>query len=424
MKYFDAVNFINNRPVSKGDHTLEKIEKLLDFFDNPQDKIRIIHIAGTNGKGSTTRFLASVFSRNYKTGSFTSPYIARINENISIDGKEISDEQLSNLVQRLEQPIKTLDKEGYYLSYFEIITAIMYIYFYEQSVDVAIVETGLGGLLDCTNIIKKPIASVITTISMDHTNILGNDIRQIAYQKAGIIKENVPVFIYPQKDEVMNVFLKKTLETNSKLYSFTKNEINIKKADENANVFDFRNYKDVNLQLLGIHQIYNACLALMVIDYFKNEFCLDENDIKQSLSKADNPGRITYICKSPRVLVDGSHNEESIDALIETLKYFSYDRLIVGFSVLKDKDYNYIIKQLSKIADYLIVTNINNPRAFDFDSLSKIVEAKREDVVAIEDSIKAYEYSKEMSRKGDLILWCGSLYLISELINYENSFNN
>ena len=217
MKYFDAVNFINNRPVSKGDHTLEKIEKLLDFFDNPQDKIRIIHIAGTNGKGSTTRFLASVFSRNYKTGSFTSPYIARINENISIDGKEISDEQLSNLVQRLEQPIKILDKEGYYLSYFEIITAIMYIYFYEQSVDVAIVETGLGGLLDCTNIIKKPIASVITTISMDHTNILGNDIRQIAYQKAGIIKENVPVFIYPQKDEVMNVFLKKTLETNSKL---------------------------------------------------------------------------------------------------------------------------------------------------------------------------------------------------------------
>jgi len=300
----------------------------------------------------------------------------------------------------------------------------MYIYFYEQSVDVAIVETGLGGLLDCTNIIKKPIASVITTISMDHTNILGNDIRQIAYQKAGIIKENVPVFIYPQKDEVMNVFLKKTLETNSKLYSFTKNEINIKKADENANVFDFRNYKDVNLQLLGIHQIYNACLALMVIDYFKDELCLDENDIKQSLSKADNPGRITYICKSPRVLVDGSHNEESIDALIETLKYFSYDRLIVGFSVLKDKDYNYIIKQLSKIADYLIVTNINNPRAFDFDSLSKIVEAKREDVVAIEDSIKAYEYSKEMSRKGDLILWCGSLYLISELINYENSFNN
>ena len=422
-RYGNAVKFILDRPSSKGVHTLEKTKKLLEYFDNPQDKIKVIHVAGTNGKGSTTKLMASAFSIKYKTGTFTSPYISRINENISINGVEISEDKLADLVERLKEPINDLDEMGYYLSYFEVITAIMYIYFYEENVDIAIVETGLGGLLDSTNIIKNPIASVITTISMDHIDILGDSIEEIAYQKAGIIKDRTPVFIYPQNTGVMDVFLEKSKETNSKLYTFTKDEIKIKKSDQDSNIFDFRDYKDVSIGLLGTHQIYNATLALLVLDYFKDEFSLDKESIKEALLKAKNMGRLTKICQNPRVIVDGSHNKEAIDALVDTLANFSYNKLIVGFSVLKDKDYNYIIKRLNELADYLIVTNINNPRAFDFDKLASIAGASRADFVAIEDNIKAYEYSKEIAGENDLVLWCGSLYLIADLINYQKQLN-
>lgn len=418
--YKSAVDFIIGRPSSKGVHTLEKIRKLLDIFDNPQDKIKIIHVAGTNGKGSTSKILTQAFSTRNRVGVFTSPYISRINEAIVIDGKEISDKDFADLVSRIKSPVESLDNEGLYLTYFEVLTAIMYIYFYEQNVDIAIIETGLGGLLDSTNIVKKPLASVITTISIDHTNILGNSIEEIAYQKAGIIKEGVPVFIYPQTKEVMDVLVNSARKMNSKVYTFNKEEISIKQSDERANIFTFRTFKDVHIKLLGVHQIYNASLALMVLEHFKEEFDLDEASIKKALAKADNIGRLTEISKEPRVIDDGSHNKESIDALKEALKTFTYNRLIIGFSVLKDKDYAYIIDSLNELADELVVTSMDNPRAFSLEELKEIVGKKRKDFIAFRDNIKAYEYSKNLYKKGDLIVWCGSLYLLSDLINFEN----
>ena len=416
----EATNFVLNRGTSKGVHTLDKIRLLLEEFDNPQDKIRTIHIAGTNGKGSTTKMIAKVLASKNKTATFTSPYIRRINEAIAINGCDISDDEFIDLVKKIKKPIESLDNKGYYLSYFEVLTAIAYIFFYEQKVDVAIIETGLGGLLDCTNIIKKPLASVITTISMDHMNILGNSIEEIAYQKAGIIKKDCPVFIYPNNQIAMQVFSKKVDETNSASFTFNKDEVNIKQADDKANVFDFRNYKDVKLKLLGKHQIYNACLALLILDHFKEDFNIDEKIIKESLENTENIGRLTTISSNPRVIVDGSHNKEAIDALIDTIRNFSYDRLIIGFSVLGDKDYEYIIRRLSEIADELVVTSIDNPRAFDFDELSKITKEKFKSAIAIEDNKKAYEYSKSICNRNDLVLWCGSFYLISDIISYQS----
>lgn len=416
----EATNFVLNRGTSKGVHTLDKIRLLLEEFDNPQDKIRTIHIAGTNGKGSTTKMIAKVLASKNKTATFTSPYIRRINEAIAINGCDISDDEFIDLVKKIEKPIENLDNKGYYLSYFEVLTAMAYIFFYEQKVDVAIIETGLGGLLDCTNIIKKPLASVITTISMDHMNILGNSIEEIAYQKAGIIKKDCPVFIYPNNQIAMQVFSKKVDETNSASFTFNKDEVNIKQADDKANVFDFRNYKDVKLKLLGKHQIYNACLALLILDHFKKDFNIDEKIIKESLENTENIGRLTTISSNPRVIVDGSHNKEAIDALIDTIRNFSYDRLIIGFSVLGDKDYEYIIRRLSEIADELVVTSIDNPRAFDFDELSKITKEKFKSAIAIEDNKKAYEYSKSICNRNDLVLWCGSFYLISDIISYQS----
>ena len=410
-----AKEFVLNRRNSKGVHSLDKIRLLLDSFDNPQDKIKVIHIAGTNGKGSTTKMISQVLSRSYKVGTFTSPYIKEINDNIAINGKAISDGDYLYLINKLKDHIDYLDQKGYYLTYFEILTAMMYLYFYEENVDIAIVETGLGGLLDATNIVENPLASVITSISKDHMEILGDKIEDIAYQKAGIIKEKSLVFLYPQEDSVYKVIKAKADVCHSKLFTFSKEEVVIKESDDKVNAFDFRNYKDVKLSLLGIHQIYNASLSLMVLDYFKDEFALDEKTIKEGIFKAKNPGRLSLISQNPRVLVDGSHNRDAIDSLITSLETFTYQRLIVGFSVLKDKEYAYIIDRLAEIADELIITSIDSPRAFEIEELREIVKEKFPKVIAIEDNRKAYNYAKEIAGPNDLVIWCGSLYLIGEI---------
>ncbi|EEU12881.1 bifunctional folylpolyglutamate synthase/dihydrofolate synthase [Anaerococcus vaginalis] len=398
---------------------LSAIKALLNELGNPQDKIKVIHIAGTNGKGSTANYIANTLAKTSKCGLFTSPYMVEINEEVQINGKAISDEDFFSYINLIRPICEKLDVRGLKNTYFEVMTALMYKYFYDKKVDVCVVETGLGGRLDSTNIVKKPLATIITTISMDHTNILGNTIEEIAWNKAGIIKENVPVFIYPQVKGAFDVILKEANEKNSKVYKFNFDEIKIKTQNDNYNEFDFRNYKNIKTSLIGKVQIYNACNAINFLDYFKEEFFLDENIIKEGIFESKNSGRMELISKSPKVLIDGSHNKESIDALIKSLKLFKYNRLIVGFSVLKDKDYDYIIENLSSVADEMVITKVDNPRAFDLGELEKIVREKFANVNAIDNIKNAYEYSKQIAKENDLVLWCGSLYLIGEIIKYE-----
>lgn len=239
---------------------------------------------------------------------------------------------------------ENLNKIGLRNTYFEVMTALMFRYFYDKKVDVCVVETGLGGLLDSTNVVKKPLACLITTISMDHMSILGNSLEEIAKNKAGIIKDNVPVFIYPQNAVAYNIIKKEAKKKNAPLHEFSFDEITIKSQNTGYNQFDFKGYSDVKTSLIGKIQIYNACNAINLLDYFKEDFDLDDNIIKEGIYKSKNPGRLQMISTKPRVLLDGSHNRESFDALLDSLSLFNYNRLIVGFSVLKDKEYKYIIK--------------------------------------------------------------------------------
>lgn len=403
---------------------LSAIKALLHELDNPQDKIKVIHIAGTNGKGSTANFIANTLSQKLRCGLFTSPYMVEINEEVKINGKPISDEEFFSYIEMLKPICEKLDNINLKNTYFEVMTALMFKYFYDKKVDVCVVETGLGGTLDSTNVVKKPLASLITTISMDHTNILGNTIEEIAQNKAGIIKENVPVFIYPQNESALNVILKKAKEKNSKVYDFKFSEIKIKNQSADFNEFDFRGYKNIKTSLIGKVQIYNACNALNLLDYFKEEFDLDEDIIKKGIYESTNIGRLQIISKSPRVLIDGSHNKESIDALLSSLKLFKYDKLIVGFSILKDKDYDYIIEKISSIADEIVITSVDNPRAFELENLEKIVKEKFSNVKKIKDRKEAYEYTKSKAKANDLVLWCGSLYLVGEILKFENYHKN
>ncbi|MDU5504962.1 MAG: folylpolyglutamate synthase/dihydrofolate synthase family protein [Anaerococcus vaginalis] len=403
---------------------LSAIKALLHELDNPQDKIKVIHIAGTNGKGSTANFIANTLSQKLKCGLFTSPYMVEINEEVKINGKPISDEEFFSYIEMLKPICEKLDNINLKNTYFEVMTALMFKYFYDKKVDVCVVETGLGGTLDSTNVVKKPLASLITTISMDHTNILGNTIEEIAQNKAGIIKENVPVFIYPQNESALNVILEKAKEKNSKVYDFKFSEIKIKNQSSDSNEFDFMGYKNIKTSLIGKVQIYNACNAINLLDYFKEEFDLDEDIIKKGIYESTNIGRLQIISKSPRVLIDGSHNKESIDALLISLKLFEYDKLIVGFSILKDKDYDYIIEKISSIADEIVITSVDNPRAFELENLEKIVKEKFSNVKKIKDRKEAYEYTKSKAKANDLVLWCGSLYLVGEILKIENYHKN
>lgn len=420
QNFDDYLDYIYGRGSSGGAHTLINIKKLMDEFDNPQDKIKTIHVAGTNGKGSTAKMLASVMSKKNKCGIFTSPYMVRINEEISINGVDISDEEFCELIDRIRPVAEELDKEGFHVTYFEFMTAMAYIYFYEKKVDVAIIEVGLGGSLDSTNIIKSPLASVITSISKDHMNVLGSTIEEIAANKAGIIKENCPVFVYPQTGkEAFEVISKKAKESNSEIYTFDKKEVDILEESQSGNVFNFKSYDHIKTNLRGHHQIYNASLVLLVLDFFKDEFNITVQDIGEGLEEAYNPGRLDLIIEKPKVLLDGAHNKEAIDSLIQSLEDFEYDRLIIGFSILKDKDHKDIIKKISKLADKLVITHIDdNPRAMDTVDIKKEAEAFIDDIEIIDDNKEAFAYSVNYADEEDLVLRCGSLYLVGKILSF------
>ncbi len=422
MKTFDDyLDYLYGRGGSNGKPGLDKIRMLLDLLDNPQDKIQTIHIAGTNGKGSTAKMLASVLAKKYKCGIFTSPYMEEITEEISINGIDITKKDFMTYIDRIKVYVDRLDEEGHHVTYFEFITAIMFLYFYEEGVDVAVIEVGLGGIFDSTNVIKKPLACLITSISMDHTNILGDTLGEIASNKAGIIKEGVPVFVYPQKDEAMDVIKDVADIKKAKLNILDESDINIIKSDSSGNEFIYRD-QHIKTSLRGRHQILNACLALLSIDGLKDKFSLSEQDIEDGIFEAYNPGRLELISQKPRILVDGSHNKESIDALIESLSQFSYDKLIIGFSVLGDKDHKYIIEKIGKLADKLVITFIDdNPRALDTESIKKEASDFVKDIKIIENIEEAYFYAKNSAGDNDLVVWCGSLYLVGRILTINKA---
>ncbi|MGX7071490.1 bifunctional folylpolyglutamate synthase/dihydrofolate synthase [Helcococcus kunzii] len=418
----DYLDWMYQRGAAKDRDRTVNIRMLLEQIGNPQDKLKIIHIAGTNGKGSTANFLASTLSKTTKCGLFVSPYMDTVTDSFKINGVKMTEEVFKKYIDEIRPLVDKLDAEDHHITYFEVLTTIMFKYFYDQKVDIAVVEVGLGGKFDATNVIESPLASVIVTISMDHINVLGDTIEEIAEHKAGIIKQGRPVFVYPQAENVFEFFENKARESDSELFTFTKDEVEILELSDRVNRFNFREYKNVKSGLIGEHQLYNASLAIMVLDYFKDEFNLTKEDIYDGINKSTNLGRLQLVNEKPRILFDGSHNAESIDILKKSLKAFKYDRLIFGFSMLKDKDFSYVISQISEMADEIIVTTINyNGRSFTLDELTKKVEEYCDNVTAIEDRYEAYEHTKSIAGENDLVVWCGSLYMIRDLLGYLNT---
>lgn len=416
MNYREAVAWLENRNIPLGEFTLDNIKELLKIFDKPQDKLKIIHITGTNGKGSVASFIASALRENsYKVGKFTSPYITNIREEIEINNEEISEEDFAKLATEVREKVEELDEKKIFVSGFEILTSIAYIYFARNNLDFAVMEVGMGGRVDATNVMEKSIP-VFCHISLDHANILGDTIGKIAHEKGGIIKEKSQVFSYPQDEEARAELKKLSKEKNSDFYEFSQDEVEILSSNEEGNIFNFRNHKNVEISLIGGHQALNASLALMVLDFLKKDYGLDEEKIKVGLKKAKNIGRTECLSKDPLIIIDGSHNLDSIERIEESVKKFSYNKLILGFSLLKDKDHDHILSKIENIADKIVLTEIDSDRHTDLKELeAEFKKFSKKEIYPIKNREEAVEKTLSLAGEGDMILWCGSLYLIKDI---------
>jgi len=423
MNYEEALSYINDKDKFGSRPGLDEIGELLRLLGNPEKGLNYIHVAGTNGKGSTVAYLSSILQEEgYRVGVFTSPFLERFNERIAINNKDIEDDRLADITSRIKDVIPKMLENGFeHPTTFEIVTAIAFMYFKEEKVDYVVLEVGLGGLEDSTNIIESPLAAVITTIDFDHIDVLGNTLKEIAYQKAGIIKDDTVVISYPQKEEAAHMIEKISKEKRSPLFICPMDKISIKEMTDRGSRFDFdyegKTYKDLKVKLLGEYQVYNGVMAAYTILKLRELGRLEIKDtsIIRGLEKTKWRGRLEIISEDPRILIDGAHNLQGAEVLRKSLEMFDYKKLILGFSVLKDKDYDHIIENLIPMADEVILTDIQMPRRMDLDEMKELV-AKYKDRVYIEkDNKKAIEKAIELYDDGDLIVFAGSLYLIGNI---------
>ncbi|MDU7532396.1 MAG: folylpolyglutamate synthase/dihydrofolate synthase family protein [Peptoniphilus harei] len=416
MDYKEAVAWLENRNIPLGEFTLDNIKALLEIFNKPQDKLKIIHITGTNGKGSVASFITNaLIENNYSVGKFTSPYITNIREEIEVNREVISEEDFAKLASEVRKEVEELDKKEIFVSGFEILTSIAYIYFARKNLDFAVMEVGMGGRVDATNVMEKSIP-VFCHIALDHANILGDTLEKIAREKGGIIKENSHVFSYPQAEEAKEELKKISKEKSSRFSDFEFDEVEIISSNEYGNKFNFRTYKDVEISLIGDHQAYNAALALMVLEYLRKDYKLGPDKIKEGLKRAENIGRTECLSRDPLIVVDGSHNLDSIEGIEKSVNKFTYNKLILGFSLLKDKDHKHILEKIERLADKIVLTEIDSDRFTDIDLLEKeFKEISDKEIFAIKNRREAVEKTLELAGEGDMILWCGSLYLIKDI---------
>lgn len=427
MNYNEAISYINDKDKLGSKLGLDKIRKLLEILGNPQDELEFIHLAGTNGKGSTSAYLSTCLREaGYSVGLFTSPFLERFNERISLDGLSIPDDDLSRLTSKVRKAISTMLDEGFeHPTTFEIVTAIAFLYFKEEGPDYVVLEVGLGGRYDSTNIIKKPVASVITTIAFDHVNELGDTLPKIAYQKAGIIKEEGLVVSYPQDDEVIEVLKDVTEEKDAELI-FSNNNVEILEETDRGSKFNFQygenKFLDAEISMLGEYQIYNATLAITTLLALRDRGIIEilNEEIYKGIYKTKWKARLEVLSRDPIFLIDGAHNLQGARNLSKALELFDYDKLILGVSILKDKDVESMLDQIVPLADTVIATEVYMPRKLSAEDLGKKLNKYKKDVIVEKDIRQAILKAISLAGEDDMIVFGGSLYLVGEVRTIVN----
>ncbi|WP_335869171.1 bifunctional folylpolyglutamate synthase/dihydrofolate synthase [Bacillus sp. 2205SS5-2] len=421
--YEEALKWIHSRLRFGMKPGLQRMNALLKKLHHPEEKVKAVHIGGTNGKGSTLTYMRAILHEaGYDVGSFTSPYIETFNERISVNGQPIGDLEILNLVKMIKPIVEEVEKEGEWIpTEFEIITAMCFYYFANvQKVDILLLEVGLGGRLDSTNVVV-PELSIITSIGLDHTQILGNSLKEIAEEKAGIIKPGVPIITCVKQQSALEVIRERSLERKASLFSL-KEDFFIKDyyPNDSGETFSYQSsslsIENLSISMHGEHQVENASLAIKSIEWLVNYsgFQISENQIRAGLAAAYWPVRMEILSYSPMVLVDGAHNPEGISALRETLlRKFSQKHISVLFAALADKEVSPMIEDLKKVTDRIVLTTFDFPRAPSLEQLSQIAEEQHTGY-----SLYWKEYLEgKISEMGedDLLVITGSLYFLSEV---------
>ena len=422
MNYKESLEFIHSRMKFGSRPGMERITALCDAIGNPQDSLKFVHVAGTNGKGSTCNMIAKVLeAAGYKTGLFTSPYIIDFRERMQINSQMIPEDELANLVTDMKPIVDDLSKKGIEPTEFEIITAVAFQYFLNNGCDIVVLEVGLGGLLDSTNIIKQSEVSVICSISLDHTDILGDTLLKIAEQKCGIFKEGGRVVGYPQPDFTVERYIKEQAKKMNCSYMHSelgKIRLLREEIDGSTIIYAGCTFK---IPLTGKHQIYNFSTAIAAINTLKqNGWEISMQQMIEGISKLKMPARNEIISTNPLVMIDGGHNPEGVDALCLTLKTYCKDKKIIAvFGMMKDKDYSYCVKNLAPLCSRIYTTTPSNPRALPAKELAAAVKPYCAKVKAVDDYAKAYEKALKKVEDDGMILICGSLYLASDIKNLK-----
>ncbi|WP_285012261.1 bifunctional folylpolyglutamate synthase/dihydrofolate synthase [Lactococcus formosensis] len=401
---------------------LTRIEALLELLGNPEKELSMLHIAGTNGKGSTVAFTRGILEQlGLNVATFTSPFISSFGERMSINGHPIPDEKLIMYVEQLKPLVEAMDKKEKLagITEFEIITALAFRYFADEKVDVALIEVGLGGLLDSTNVIQ-PVATAITTIGMDHMDILGDTIEKIAAQKAGIIKPHTPLVTGKIANEALAVIAQTAQKNQAQHYQYSIDyQVDILENER----FNFRDDEihllNLEKSLLGLHQIDNAALAVKLTMIYAHEvgLSLSEEAIREGLRKTFWPARMEEISQEPLTILDGAHNVHAIQRLLENLKNeFSGRKITILFSALITKDITEMIKMLQTVDNSkLILTTFDYPKALKLEDFAHL---EKENVMLAEDWKSTYTALKANLREEDVLLMTGSLYFMSQIRAY------
>ncbi|MDR7870411.1 MAG: folylpolyglutamate synthase/dihydrofolate synthase family protein [Tissierellaceae bacterium] len=428
MKYLDALAYINDKAKYGSRLGLTSISKLMELLGNPQDDLKIIHVAGTNGKGSTSSYIANcINSAGYDVGLYTSPFLERFNERFQINGKDIPDDTLGRITSIVKEAADKMVEIGMeHPTTFEIGTAIGFIYFKDQNVDYVVLEVGLGGRYDSTNVISNSLASVITSIDFDHIKELGDTLGKIAYQKAGIIKKEGIVISYEQDKEAADVIEEVAELSNAKLYISKNDNIEITKESDLGNTFNYRYeneyFESIKTTMIGEYQVYNASLAITTLLVLREKGLIDitNEHIYSGILNTKWKGRLEILKRDPIFLIDGAHNVQGINHLAKALELFSYDRLVLGLGILKDKDVDHMLQKLIPLADIIVTTEVDMPRKLDAEELASKIKAYNENVYVKKDIKEAIDMAISLSNKNDLILFGGSLYLIGEVRTLVN----
>lgn len=415
MNYTEAIKYIHSVSNFFCKPGLERIKLLCEKLNNPQNKLRFIHVAGTNGKGSFCAMLGSVLTRaGYKTGLYTSPYILNFNERIQIDGQQIPDSQLAQITQKVKSVAEQMDDKP---TEFEVITAIAFEYFAMQNCDIVVLECGMGGRFDATNIISSPILTVITSISLDHTSFLGNTLKEIAYEKAGIIKKGVDCLLCNKKDEYFDIIKNQCDLNSAQLHIVDKSSLKPTLFSLEKTVFDFDRLKSVEISLLGRYQPENAANVISALNILNSKgFPVSEKAIKEGLKSTKWPARFEVVNQNPLIIFDGSHNEEGVTAAVESVKeYIGNTKINIITGVMKDKDYHFIAQKIGEIAKTVCCVTPDNPRALESRDYTKVFSQINIDAIACDSIPSALDHIFRLNTPAVIL---GSLYMYKEVIDY------